>query len=102
MHLFHVLRIVLIFFAFYIVLGSQAALQHCCCMPRSDASIPYYSAPPYVTSLHCTAIFRVIQVCHAVCISSQHSLPPVVYSFHCSGREQKDLTFLRVSREVTK
>lgn len=30
------------------------------------------------------------------------ALPPVVYSFHSSGREQKDLTFLGASGEVTK
>lgn len=33
---------------------------------------------------------------------SQRALPPVVYGFHCFGKEQKDLTFLGASREVTK
>lgn len=43
---------------------------------------------------------RVIQV-HC-CKNKLPTLHPVVYSSHCSGREQKDLTFLRASREVTK
>lgn len=30
------------------------------------------------------------------------ALLPLLYGFHSSGREQKDLTFLRASGEVTK